>query len=363
MLAATFSEIVLKGKNRGAFQRRLVENIEKTTGIKPRIVESWAVIEESNGERREEVRERLKDVLGIDYVYEIEELPLELEKVIERLERERYEGAVKIEVKRSNKKFPLNSLEIAQKIGKRLKEKGVKIDLKKPAKKIFVQVMKDKIYLSLNREKGWGGLPVGSSGRILSLLSGGIDSPVASWMMMRRGCAVDFLHVFEQEGDKIERIIKILKRYHPLTITLYKAPYSEFYKHTFSMDARYELVVFRRFILKLASRLPYKAVVTGDSLGQVASQTLENLAVTDQASEKVVFRPLIGMNKKDIIELSKKLGLYETSIEPYKDCCSLVAHKRPITKAKIEKVKEIEEEIGVEKIVERTLKRIKKIKI
>jgi thiamine biosynthesis protein ThiI len=155
------------------------------------------------------------------------------------------------------------------------------------------------------------------------------------------------------------KILKQLKFYHPPTIRLFTAPYSEFYKKSLKLDPRSELVVFRRFLLRLGNALAkehgYKALVTGDSLGQVASQTLDNLYATNEASELPVLRPLISFNKQEIVDLAREIGIYRTSVEPYKDCCSLVAHKNPSTKVKLGAARRMEEKIGIEKIVEKTL--------
>ena len=182
---------------------------------------------------------------------------------------------------------------------------------------------------------------------------------------MKRGCAVDFLHLHTWPenravlGTKIERLVRILRNYSPAPLKLICAPYSEFYKKTMSIDSRAELVLFRRFLFHLSNALSekrgYQAVISGDSVGQVASQTIDNIFASDEASKIPVFRPLVGFNKQEIIDLAVKIGTYESSIEPYKDCCSLVAQKNPSTKVQLEKALRIEREMDIPAIVEKTL--------
>ena len=190
---------------------------------------------------------------------------------------------------------------------------------------------------------------------------------------MRRGCSTSFLHFHpfpthkHKPISKIKKILKKLGGYSPGPLTLYLAPYDEFYKNAFSIKSRLELVVFRRFIIKLAGRLAGKekahAIVTGDSLGQVASQTIENIHAVSGATAVPVFRPLIGYTKAEIIELAKKIDTYEPSLLPYRDCCSLISQKHPSTKARIRDLEKIEQEIDIEKIVKATLRKTKKVKI
>jgi thiamine biosynthesis protein ThiI len=278
-----------------------------------------------------------------------------------------------VETKRSDKTFPLKSQQINEKVGAALVKAGCTVDLENPERTIFIDVLESEALISFEKIKGPGGLPVGSSGRMISLLSGGIDSPVSSWLMMKRGCEVDFLHLhqFPDNKDvgksKMVRILRTLREYSPKKLRMFAVPYTEFYKKTLSMEPRNELVVFRRFIIHLANRLAkehgYHGIITGDSIGQVASQTAENLLATDEASQLPVYRPLIGFNKQEIVDLAMKIGTYEASIEPYKDCCSLVAHKSPCTRVPLCIAKRMEDEIRIDEVVERSLKQIEIIEI
>jgi len=273
--------------------------------------------------------------------------------------------SIKVDTKRSDKGFPLTSPQVNALVGRALVEAGCSVDLDNPDITVSIEILRNKALVFTERFRGPSGLPVGSSGKVLSLLSGGIDSPVSSWMMMKRGCTVDFLHLHSSPTNrdvldsKIVRIMRTLRAYSPATLRLHIAPYTEFYKRSLSLDPRIELVVFRRFLFHLANSLSdrcgYKGVVTGDSVGQVASQTLDNIFASDDAAAIPVFRPLAGMNKQEIIDMAMKIGTFAPSIEPYKDCCSLVAQKRPSTHVQPDIAKKAELEIGIEDVVEKTL--------
>jgi thiamine biosynthesis protein ThiI len=224
--------------------------------------------------------------------------------------------------------------------------------------------------VSWEKTQGAGGLPYGSSGKLLSLLSGGIDSPVASWMMMRRGCAMDFLHMHAEHSvnnSKIMKLLSALREYSPKKLRMFAIPYNEFYKKSTQMEEKSELILFRRFILRLANRIAeehgHLGVVTGDSVGQVASQTLENLLATNEISNIPVYRPLAGTGKQEIVDLGKRIGTYNISIEPYKDCCSLVAARHPSTRTKLVEIRTIEDKIEINKIVDRTMKEIEIVEL
>ncbi|MBD3398389.1 tRNA 4-thiouridine(8) synthase ThiI, partial [Candidatus Micrarchaeota archaeon] len=196
---------------------------------------------------------------------------------------------------------------------------------------------------------------------VLCLMSGGIDSPVAALMMMKRGCEVDFLHIhpFEKngkvKGSKIEKLVRMLDSYQQREGKLLVVPYAGFYARTGEVERRYELVVFRRYLYKLAERVAqekkYGGIVSGDSLGQVASQTLENIAAAQHGLEVPVFRPLVSMDKMEIVDAAERMGTYGESIKEYQDCCSLVAVKSPVTKAKKHIVEEYYAEMEVGELI------------
>lgn len=369
MISIHFSEIILKGRNRGFFESLLVKNIRSSLEHAGRfdIAKKEGRILVS-AEDEDAAKDALMKTFGVDSI--LPSIPAkpdikDIESVVLSHSDHLVGKAIKVETRRADKRFKTTSPRVNEIIGKALVDSGCRVDLTNPDETVFIEILSDRALISFERHKGLGGLPVGSSGRVLSLLSGGIDSPVSSWLMMKRGCTVDFLHVhsFAENKDirdsKMMKIIEAIREYSPEKMRLFVAPYSEFYKKALSMNPRSELVVFRRFLLRLANGLAEKhgckGLVTGDSIGQVASQTLDNIFATDEASHIPVFRPLVAFNKQEIVDLAKRIGTYESSIEPYKDCCSLVAHKSPSTKLKLEKAKRIEQEMGIEKIVEKTL--------
>jgi thiamine biosynthesis protein ThiI len=376
MLNIRSSEIVLKGRNRKFFEDLLIKNIRRSLhGTKFTIEKRerrFLVLADDEGKAREAI---LK-TFGVHSVSASIQTEPNIEKIKQavRSGQDQIKGnTFRVSTKRADKSFPLKSQQVNEIIGASLVDEGLHVDLDNPQSTLYIEILPDRALVSFEREKGPDGLPVGASGKVLSLLSGGIDSPVSSWLLMKRGCAVDCLHLhsFAQNEDvrksKIMKILERLREYHPPRMKLFAAPYMEFYKKTVAINPRIELVVFRRFLLHLANRLArehgYKGLVTGDSLGQVASQTLDNLYATDEASEIPVFRPLIAFNKQEIVDLAIRIGTYDVSIEPFKDCCSLVAHRNPSTKVRLEAVKKAEEEIGVGEIVERTLELVEVIEL
>jgi len=373
LFTLAYSEIALKGKNRYLFQNALIRN------IKASLPEQKITVHRRGGrlllecENSENVLDVLTNTFGIESVSPVISTNPDIDSIRKILSGKKFSGKIKVHTKRSDKSFPMESQKVNEIIGQDLVELGAKVDLKHPDHTIYIDILKDEALVYFERIKCPGGLPVGSSGRVLSLLSGGIDSPVASLLMMRRGCTIDYIHLHsfaensEAKESKIMRIANKLKKFHPPKSRIFIAPYLEFYKKTFTSNNRREVIVFRRFLLRLAGSIAkkykIKAIVTGDSLGQVASQTLENIYATNEASEIPVFRPLIAYNKQDIIDYSIQSGMFDLSVEKYKDCCSLVSHQNPSTRVKLEAVKRIEEDIEIEKIVEKTMEQMEVVKL
>lgn len=273
-----------------------------------------------------------------------------------------------VRARRTYKALPFTSIEAERKLGSIILKNTPweKVDLEKPTITFYVDFRKDELWLYTEKIEGVGGLPVGSAGRVLVLLSGGIDSPVAAWFMAKRGCYIDLLHFsvsFMNEeqlrNSKIGSLARRLANY-TLGMRLFVVPYTYFDISVLNHPNEFHLVLFRRFMLrvaeKLAASIEASAIVTGDSLSQVASQTLSNLVTTDRAVEMPVFRPLIGMDKNEIINIAKKIGTYEISIQPYKDCCALISRK-PKTRSSHERLVEIEREIFPDypQLIEKTL--------
>ncbi len=356
MFLVHYGEIGLKGKNRPFFEKKLVKNIRKQTGMRVKRIPGRLLAWGKDG---------LDKVFGIAYYaeameFKYEELKKELPKLIKG-------KSMKVITTRADKSFPLTSMEVNREIGEILVRKGWKADMVNPDVRIYLEIVQGKVYVYFEKIKGLGGLPVGVSGKVISLLSGGIDSPVATWYAMKRGCEVICLHVHPYPTNekalklKMKELLEKLGEYTP-TLKCYFIPYFHF--QAIEIEPKYELIVFRRFLMKLAEEVAKKegakAIVTGESLGQVASQTLESIYVTEQATSLPVLRPLIGMDKEEIVRKAKEIGTYEISIKKYKDCCSIVA-RHPATKPRLEDV--IRVEPNMEEIIGKSLEEAEVIEI
>ncbi|MEM4165845.1 MAG: tRNA uracil 4-sulfurtransferase ThiI [Candidatus Bilamarchaeaceae archaeon] len=378
LVVVHYSEIALKGQNRVIFEKALLNNIlKKINGIPYEKIEKKATrffIRLKEKDNADLVCEKLIKVFGVKWFSpaisvekEINKIENEVKKIAEQYKNKK----IKIETKRVDKKFPLTSLEISKRVAKTLEKNGFYTELKNPDVKIIIEILEDEAIIAYKKIEGEGGLPVGTTGKVLCLFSGGIDSPVAAWLMMRRGCHVDLLHIHTMPNDekikdsKINKIRNVLEEYSNEKILLYLAPYDEFYATSSVFPQKEEAVMFRRFIVMLANKIAdregYLGLVMGDNLAQVASQTLNNIAVVDEVSKIPIYRPLLTMSKEEIIKLAQKIGTYELSIEKYKDCCSLIAHKHPTTRANKKRIEKAEKKARMEVIVEKTLEKLSKI--
>ncbi|MBI2079277.1 tRNA 4-thiouridine(8) synthase ThiI [Candidatus Micrarchaeota archaeon] len=367
-----YGEIALKGQNRSFFEDALVRN---THAVLPnhKVQKLYGrLLIEAEEKDLELISTKLKKTFGIEWFSNSYKLERDQEKIgqfaLDYLKQNSFSGSIRVETNRVDKSFEINSMEFSKQVGAILFNAGFKVNLSKPDQTIYIELLENFALVYFEKIPGPGGLPVGVSGRVLCLLSGGIDSPVAALMMMKRGCIVDFLHFYayssaeEVKNSKMNRLLQILKEYQPREFKTYFAPYHQFYEATMSIQSKQELILFRRFILKVAEELAKQnnslGLVTGDNLGQVASQTLDNLFTTSQATSLPLYRPLIGFDKREIINLAKKYGTYEASIEEYKDCCSLVSIKHPDTKTKVDDLEKLEEEIKIKEIIDKTLNSI-----
>ena len=360
-----YGEVTLKRGRRSFFEKILARNLKEATGMRVRRIQGRIVMDYS-----EDALGRIGKVFGVVWYAPAIHLKNgyeELENTVVKLLGELSPSSFKIDTRRSDKRFPMTSIEISSRIGAKVRDKyGFKVDLKNPEKNVIVEVTEEGFYISYERFEGPGGLPVGSSGRVLSLLSGGIDSPVAAWMMMKRGCKIGLLHLHalrsgqEVLQSKMRSLVNILAEY-GLGLSLYLAPFHSFYERSLSMPPRMELVMFRAWMLKLAERVAekegYLGIITGDSLGQAASQTLENLHAVSSIIHMPVYRPLIGLDKQEITDIAKRIGTYRFSIQEYKDCCSIVA-RHPETRATSSQIMELWERYGLDESVEETLEEL-----
>lgn len=366
-LTVHFAEIGLKGKNRGDFIRMLAGNLRRvipSEGVKVHEHRDRILIS-LNSRSAADVISAAAAVCGVAFVTPVRRVPADIAGMsaaaIELYRQLARPGATYgVSAKRNCKTFPMTSPEIGQKVGFAVGEAtGAPVNLTDPDVPIRFRIYDDKVYLEGPRIEGPGGMPVGVSGRVMCLFSGGIDSPAAAWLMMKRGCIADFVHfhVFgdpeQVRGSKITGMIRAITRPQGQAARLYLVPYTAFELGVMNagVPQEMELILFRRFMARVASRLAVRnrchAIVTGDNLAQVASQTMHNLVAFDDASEVSIFRPLLAFNKQEIIDLSRRLGTYDLSVEKYKDCCSLVA-KHPHTSPRLETVQRAEAGLPVE---------------
>lgn len=362
-----YGELVLKGKNRGTFERNIkkrlknkLNNLSFETTLSNDMSKEFILFPKGNAK---EVLEAIKNVFGINSLFLTEKVEKDIDKIKEKVlevANEVYDNGAKnfkVEVNRADKTFPINSIDFAKELGGHIlvNSKFTDVKMKDPDLLTYVDIRKD-VYVYTEKRKAYGGLPLGSAGHGLSLISGGIDSPVASFLMAKRGMKMSYVtfHSFpftsQKALDKIEELVRILTQYNGASafFKMNILKMQDAIKKYTNVD--YTTILTRRCMMKLAQRLAneneYKALVTGESLGQVASQTLCGLTCTNASVDLPVFRPLIGQDKIEIMEKASEIGTYEKSIEPYEDSCSMFAPKHPVTNPKIEDV--LREEAKIE---------------
>lgn len=363
-------ELALKGNNRPWFMRRLVDNLRnatKGTGVESvwhaHLLVGLTLADEADWPA---VRDRVKQCFGVAKFFKAYEIPRDLGQVKEALQpllaRRSFES-FRITASRADKRFPIRSDEINRELGTYVKDlTGARVDLSKPDLQIFLDVLPSGILLYFEEVRGHGGLPVGVSGEVMVMLSGGIDSPVAAWQMMKRGCRATFVHfhsyplVDKSSIEKSAELAQHLTR-HQYGSNLLLAPLAEAQKQIIvSTPPAYRVILYRRVMVRiteaLARRHGAKAIVTGESCGQVSSQTLENIAVIDQAANMPILRPLIGFNKEEIVNLARVIDTYPISIQPDQDCCSLFVPRHPETRAGLETVLRLEDAFQVDELVQ-----------
>jgi thiamine biosynthesis protein ThiI len=374
-----YHEVALKGRNRPFFVRRLVEHVEGLTADLPvgRVARASArlLLPVDDPAAWPELRTRLGCVFGIANFALAHEVPLGgragdpdaalarvRETILARLAGRSVES-FRVETKRADKRFARTSPEVNRVLGAAIQgATGARVDLERAALTVAVDILPGRALVSLEKRPGPGGLPVGTSGRVLALLSGGIDSPVAAWRMMRRGCTVDFVHFHSMpfldrtSREKARDLARLLVAWE-LEATLHLVPFGEVQRQIVAAVRRpLRVVLYRRMMLRIAERLARaggaEALVTGESLGQVASQTLGNLAVIGAATTLPLLRPLVGMDKGEIAAEAVRIGTYETSIIPDQDCCQLFVPRHPSTRAQPPEVAEAEALFDVPALVE-----------
>ncbi|GAA0954015.1 tRNA uracil 4-sulfurtransferase ThiI [Actinocorallia libanotica] len=370
-------EIVLKGKNRHQFEQRLQSNIRKALSSTGVGIDLWQrsgviIIRAGSGlaEDVEKVARRLEDVMGIVIVHRAQRVPKDVESMTEAaLEAVAQHpmsargGSFAVRPRRRDKRFPITSSEIGISVGSAINVKfGLPVNLKTPDITVSIEVDRDEVFVYTDGAPGQGGLPVGSSGRGLVLMSGGIDSPVAAYRMMRRGLRVDYLHFSGMPFTGPESIYKAYALVRELDkfqgdSRLYVVPFGKAQQQIKSAgEDRLAIVAQRRLMLKtaeiVAERRRAGALITGDALGQVASQTLVNMTALDDAVDLPILRPLVGMDKIEIMDQARRNATLAISELPDEDCCSMLAPRRPETAARIADLRQIEKRLDAEELAE-----------
>ena len=387
VLLVRYGEIHLKGLNRPYFERLLIRNMKHalkpfegvciTRGQGRFYVEGFA---ERDAQAVTDVLQKVFGIHSISPAYEVEkEMPQIEQKMIELTRSYMQKNGIasasfKVEAKRSDKTFPMNSMQIAAHIGGVLLQNidGLCVDVHKPQMRVFVEI-RERAYCYVDIVPGQGGMPVGSSGKAVLLLSGGIDSPVAGYMIAKRGVSLDAVHFhsapYTSEAAK-QKVVKLAQIIRPYTgpIRLHVVPFTEIQMSIYKTCPHEELVIImRRFMMRIAQRIAREngglAIATGESIGQVASQTLESMTVTGGVVDMPVLRPLIGMDKMDIIHIAEQIGTYETSILPYEDCCTVFVPKHPLIHPKQERIVQSEQKLDVDSLIEDAMQHIEIIDI
>ena len=378
IILAKYGEIILKGGNRPKFENILMNNIRNSlknvAEVKARLAQATIYVEVFDEDKMDIVVERLSKIFGIVSITRAVVCEKDIEdikaKAKEYLKKDFKDGVkFKVEAKRSDKQFPLNSPQICMEVGGYLDDEypNIVVDVHNPEVTVKVEVRDfgAYVYADENKVQGQGGMPIGTGSKATLLLSGGIDSPVAGHMISKRGVEIDAVNFFsfpytsERAKEKVIELASIIAQY-TSKINLYIVPFTEIQLQIAEKCPEEHLtLVMRRFMMRIAERLARKhkslALVTGESVGQVASQTLESLCVTNDAVTMPVFRPLIGFDKDDIMDLSRKIGTYETSILPYEDCCTVFVPKHPVTKPVLEDLRASEAKVDFSEMIEHAI--------
>jgi len=364
-----YQEIALKGKNRPWFVAKLVRNIRAATSdldiVELRVLMGRIELVLGPATTFEQARERIALVFGIGNFSRAGRAALDMDAIAAEILNDlgpENPANFRVSARRADKRFPLSSPQIEREVGGRIKEaRNWVVNLGDPEFTINVEALTKEAFYSFGKVRGAGGLPVGSSGRVACLLSGGIDSPVAAWRMMRRGCRVLFIHfhsypiLSRASQEKARELARLLTRfqYHS---RLFVVPFGEIQQRVvLAVPGPLRVVVYRRLMMRIAERIARlhraQGLVTGDVVGQVASQTLENMATIGSVVSMPVLRPLVGMDKEEITAEAQRLGSYPISIIPDQDCCTLFTPRHPATKAKPHEVERAEAELAIEEMV------------
>ncbi len=371
-----YHEVALKRGNRSYFVELLRKNLASVVGglgIREVKALPGRLLMNFKGEvDHEEVRRRVATVFGVANFSFAEKSPLDLETLKARIlegVKDKHFDSFRVQTKRADKRYPLTSPEVNREVGGAVKaQSGARVDLKDAEFTVSIELLSREAFFSLDKIPGPGGLPVGASGRVVSLISGGFDSPVASYRMMKRGCRLIFVHFHSvpyldrSSQEKVQQLVGILTR-HQFTSRLYLVPFGEIQRQIVAGVSRpLRVVLYRRMMVRLAEAIARKekakALVTGESLAQVASQTLQNLTVIENAAHLPILRPLVGMDKQEIVDQARAIGTFNFSAVPDEDCCTLFVPKHPATKASLIDVEREEDSLDIETFLKLGLENI-----
>ena len=378
-------EIVLKGLNRRSFEQKLMGNIkrrlERIGNFRTYLMQSTAYIEPvDDTSDMDAAFEAMTKVFGIASVNRASGCEKEPQKIAELAVSYLRDDMLsarsfKVECKRSDKRFPMTSIELAQFVGGELAEAypSCAVDVHEPELTVHVEIRDLAAYVHAAPTPGAGGMPVGCNGVGVTLLSGGIDSPVSTYMIAKRGVRLIPVHFFsfpytsEQAKQKVVELAELLTVYCG-AMTIEVVPFTHIQEEIRAKcPEEYFTLIMRRFMMRIAQRIAEangaKAIVTGENLGQVASQTIEAMASTQAVTELPVLQPLIGMDKEEIVRLARRIGTFDTSILPYEDCCTVFTPKHPKTKPKVHEVAQLESVLDIDGLVEEALSGIERIKV
>jgi tRNA uracil 4-sulfurtransferase len=368
-LLIRYHEIALKKGNRRYFIELLKRNLisaVKDLGIKEiRSLPARILLTFKADYDPEVLIERIRSVFGVANFSRVERTARDIDtlraRILESLNGSRFES-FRIETQRGDKTFALKSPEINRQLGTAVKEQsGARVDLTHAELTVMVEILPHDAFFGFNKIAGPGGLPVGASGRVVALISGGIDSPVAAYRMMQRGCRLIFVHFHstpyldQTSQQKVRQLVTELTRCQ-FRSRLYLIPFGEIQRQIVAAVARpLRVILYRRMMLRIAEQVARrekcKALITGESLAQVASQTLDNIAVIQEAAELPILRPLVGMDKQEIIDQARRIGTYQISSIPDQDCCQLFVPKHPATGARLADVQQDEKKLDIEELL------------
>ena len=379
-------EILLKGLNRSVFEDKLIKNIKRSLYglgvIKVRKSQSRIYVEPESDEYDFDLAvDRLKRVFGIVSLSIVFKVDTNFDVIKDRvldivniILKENNYKTFKVETKRGDKSFPMTSQEISCEIGGVILDhhNDVVVDVSDPDFVVYLEVRED-TYIYSEKIDASGGMPTGTSGKAMLLLSGGIDSPVAGYSIAKRGVEIEAVHFYsypytsQRAKDKVIELAKIVAKYcHG--IKLHIVPFTDIQLEINDKCPQQEMtIIMRRMMMRIAEKIAVKdeatALITGESIGQVASQTMSGLYVTDRVVQMPVFRPLIGMDKNEVIDIARKIGTFDTSILPYEDCCTVFVAKHPNTKPKLNKIEKFEEVLDIGNLVSKAVDAIEVIEV